>query len=247
MILKAPPHTVDAQAIVYLVEVYLDSQLILSLPRATARDIHLALVDRCLKQLATAAKKLESSRHEHDSQRSADTMLLDAPDPDFLDEETIFARSLAVLREFLRAYQAKPKFATPKPRTAHIVTPSAVKGEPLTIKYQSFDGDVQTAVKTLTIGTLNTPAALFASLQEATGFKDYKVYFGGKEFELSQNVVCKSMEDLNLNGLVLVQRREDASSSGEGTGKPTLEAEITKHFDELWGYLGMHEKVAHEV
>jgi ubiquitin carboxyl-terminal hydrolase 34 len=52
-----------------------------------------------------------------------------------------------------------------------------------------------------------------------------------------------------LNGLVLVQRREDSDGlPGHLNGmKPTLELEIMKHFDDLWGYLSMHEKVAQEV
>jgi ubiquitin carboxyl-terminal hydrolase 34 len=119
----------------------------------------------------------------------------------------------------------------------------------LTVKYQSFDGNVHTEVKSLTIGKLNTAAALFASLQKVTGFKNYKVYCGGKEFDPDEFEVCKSLDDLNLNGLVLIQRREDLDGlPGHLNGtKPTLESEIMKHFNDLWSYLSMHEKVAQEV
>ncbi|KAN0095287.1 ubiquitin C-terminal hydrolase-like protein [Hyaloscypha variabilis] len=248
MILTAPPNTIDAAAISILVEVYVDNSLILTMPRAKARSIHLALVDRCLDQLKTAASKLKTFS-DGASSGSDEGMVIVASEDQFQEQEKIFARSLAVLREFLRAYQSKPQFATPKPRSTTTVTTTDVEGEPLTVKYQSFDGNTHTEVKSLTLGKLNTAAALFASLQKATGFKNYKVYCGGKEFDPDEVEVCKSLDDLNLNGLVLIQRREDSDGfPGYVNGvKPTLESEIMKHFDDLWGYLSMHEKVAQEI
>lgn len=248
MILTAPQNTIDAAAINILVEVYVDSSLILGLPRAKARTIHLALVDRCLDQLKTAASKLKSFS-DGASSGSDEGMVIVASEDQFQEQEKIFARSLAVLREFLRAYQSKPQFATPKARSLTTVTTTEMGGEPLTLKYQSFDGNNHTEVKSLTIGKLNTAAALFASLQKATGFKNYKVYCGGKEFDPDEVEVCKSLDDLNLNGLVLIQRREDSDGlPGHLNGtKQTIEHEIMKHFEDLWTYLCMHEKVAQEV
>lgn len=248
MILTAPPNSIDAPAIVLLVEVYVDSGPIMSMSRAKARAIHLALVDRCLKQLAAAATKLKAFEGSP-SRSEEEAMEIVATDSEFREQETIFARSLAVLREFLKAYQCKPQFSKPRPRTAMSNASSTVEGEPLTVRYQSFDGDKHTEVKALTLGKLNTAASLFASLQKATGFKNYKVYHGGKEFVPDEIEICKSLEDLKLNGLVLVQRREDVDgSSADSAGNTiTLEGEIMKHFDELWAYLGMHEKVAQEV
>ena len=246
MILTAPPNTIDAPAINILVEVYLESQLIMSMPRAKALSIHLTLVDRCLKELAAAATKLKTF---NDSSTSSDeeAMVLVASEAEFSEQEKIFARSLAVLREFLKAYQLKPQFATPKPKSPIASAQSSVEGEPLTVKYQSFDGGKHTEVKSLTLGKLNSAATLFASLQKATGFTNYKVYCGGKVFEPAEIEISKSLDDLNLNGLVLVQRREDIEESHSQDNKTSLELEITKHFDELWGYLAMHEKVAQEV
>jgi ubiquitin carboxyl-terminal hydrolase 34 len=248
MILTAPPETIDATAISMLVEVYVDSALILNMPRFKARTIHLALVDRCLKQLKGAAAKLKVFNGDASSS-SDEAMVIVASEDEFAEQETIFARSLAVLKGFLTAYQSKPQFATPKSRSPITGASSAVEGEPMTVKYQSFDGDKHTEVRSLTLGKLNTAAALFASLQKATGFKNYKVYCAGKEFDPDEIEVCRSLDDLKLNGLVLVQRREDADAlpAHMNSNKPTLEVEITKHFDDLWSYLSMHDKVAQEV
>ncbi|KAF8857285.1 ubiquitin C-terminal hydrolase-like protein [Acephala macrosclerotiorum] len=244
MILTAPPNTIDAEAIKILVAVFVDSALILSIPRAMARNIHLALVDRCLKQLKGAASQLKTF-NDGASSGSDEGMVIVASEDQFHEQEKIFARSLAVLREFLRAYQTKPQFATPKSRSPIATATTALEGEPLTLKYQSFDGSKQTEIKTLTLGSRNTAASLFASLQKATGFKSYKVYCGGREVNPDEVDVCKSLEELNLNGLVLVRSRD--TSDGFLAGKGSLEAEITKHFDDLWSYLAMHEKVAQEI
>ena len=250
MILNAPSDTIDAHAINLLVEVYVDSPLILSLPRVKARHIHLGLVDRCLKQLAMAATKLKLATQERNLENEGGDMEIDLTGGEFQTQELVFARSLAVLREFLTAYQSKPQFATPKPRpSAPVPSSVTLEGEPLAMKYQSFDGNTQTEVRSLTLGKLNTVASLFASLGKATGFKNYKVYLGGKVFDPDEIEVSGILEDLNLNGLILVQKREDTDSSigTAANGKTNLESEITDHLHELWGYLGMHEKVAREV
>ncbi|TVY49434.1 Ubiquitin carboxyl-terminal hydrolase 34 [Lachnellula cervina] len=248
MILSAPPNTIDAAAIGTIVEVYVDSALISSIPRTRARDIHLALVGRCLKQLAEAASKLKAFSDETSS-GDDDGMIIVASEAQFQEQERIFARSLAVLREFLKAYQSKPQFSVPKPRFPPPMVAKSDEGELLVVKYQSFDGNTHTEVRHLTLGKLNTPASLFTSLQKATGFQNYKVYSGGKEITSSEADVCPSIEELDLKGLVLVQRREDSdgpTSPSDGS-RTTLEAEIVKHFDELWGYLSMHETVAQEI
>lgn len=248
MILIALPNSIDAQAIHTLVEVYVDSGLILSLPRVKARNIHLALVNRCLGQLASAAAKLKSFDLHSNSNGGDTDMTGVASEAEFQEQEVMFARSLAVLREFLRAYQSKPQFTTPKSRPTLSGPANAVEGEPITVKYQSFDGGKQTEVMTLTLGKLNTAASLVSSLQRATGFKSFRLYYGGKGFDPDEIEVSKSLEDLNLNGLVLVQKRNEEDVPGLIPGTRTsLEIEITKHMDELWGYLGMHDKVAQEI
>jgi ubiquitin carboxyl-terminal hydrolase 34 len=253
MILNAPLNSIDAAAIAVIVEVYVESVLISSMSRIRARDIHLALVDRCLKQLAAAASKLKQFT-DGTSSGDEDGMVIVPSDGQFQEQERIFARSLAVLREFLKAYSMKPQFSFPRARHPPPVTSDAAEGEPMVVKYQCFDGNDHTEVKNLTLGKQNTAAYLFATLQKATGFQKYKVYCGGREITSAETDVLKSLEELNVNGLVLVQRREDAEAPAPPTttsnpdgNRVTIEAEIVKHSDDLWGYLSMHETVATEV
>lgn len=249
IILSAPQNTIDAQAIQILVDIYIDSPAIVTLTREKSRELHLALVHHCLKQMADAAARLRGFAG-YNSRDDDDAMVVTSDELQFREQEMTFSRSLAVLREFLRAYQLKSRFATPKkPRSPIMTGTNTVEGEPVTVKYQSFDGNTHTEVKSLTLGKLNTAASLLATLQQATGFKNYKIYCGGKEFAPDSADICKSLEDLNLSGLVLVQRRDEGDASGIFAvgGKSSLEEEITKHFDELWGYLSLHEKQAREV
>jgi ubiquitin carboxyl-terminal hydrolase 34 len=245
MILMSPPNTIEGRATLALVHVYVERILLMALPRAKSRNIHLALVDRCLRQLASAADKLKMFDEQKAPSGEDTSMTEAATEIELQDQELIFARSLAVLRDFLRAYQSKPQFATPKPKASQLGLSHEVEGEPMTVKYQSFDGEKHTEVMTLTLGKLNTAASLVSSLQKATGFKNFRLYYGGKSFDPDEIEVTRSLEDLNLNGLVLVQKRnEDVSVMGS---KNTLELEITTRMDELWGYLGMRDKVAQEV
>ncbi|EKD21222.1 uncharacterized protein L3040_000736 [Drepanopeziza brunnea f. sp. 'multigermtubi'] len=248
MILTAPPATIDAAAIKILVDTYVSSPLICKIPRTMARAIHLGLVDRCLKQLKGAASKLQAFGTDV-STGSDERMAVVASDDELQEQELIFARSLAVLREFLRAYQTKPQFAPPKSRLSITTAPTAVEGEPLTVKYQVFDGPKAMDITSITLGKQNTAATLFAGLEKATGFRNYQVYHGGKAVDPEEIDVCRKLEDLNFTGLLLVRKRDDAEGVPDppNGNKTTLELEITKHFDDLWSYLSMNEKVAQEI
>ncbi|KAG9243508.1 ubiquitin C-terminal hydrolase-like protein [Calycina marina] len=251
MILTAPLQTIDALAIHALIEVYVDSTLIMSLPRCKARAIHSALVGRCLKQLATAANKLKSYNEDDNSNTKEytkdysmeDSIVIVASASEFREQEMIFARSLAVLREFLQAYQKKKYFVTPKRRSSLATASSAVEGRPISIKYQAFDGEKSTDIQNL---TLNSTGSLFVTLQEATRFKNFRVFCGGRPVDPDEIDICKSFEELNLRGLVIVQRVEEGAGPTENISS-SIDAEVMKHADELWDYLGMHEKVATEI
>ncbi|KAK0118696.1 hypothetical protein ONS96_011784 [Cadophora gregata f. sp. sojae] len=248
MILTAPPNTVDALAINILVESYVNSALIMKIPRPMARSIHSALVNRCLEQLKGAASKLKTFNGDA-STESDEGMVIVASEDQFQEQEMIFARSLAVLREFLRAYQTKPQFAPPKSRTTITTAPIDMDGESLAIKYQAFDGNNRTGILDLNLGKLNTVASFFASLEKVTGFKNYKVYCCGVTLDPEDMDVTRSLEELQIKGLVLVHRQGDGDGSPGrlSSSKTTLEFEIMKHFEDLWSYLGMHEKVAQEI
>ncbi|KAK4163484.1 ubiquitin carboxyl-terminal hydrolase 34 [Cladorrhinum sp. PSN259] len=249
MVLTAPKDTIEQQAIHTLVrEVYVDSRSITSFPHYRARKVHLALVGRCLQQLSSAAAKLRSYVGGATS-GDEDSMVIVATDEDLNEQELLFIRSLSVLREFHRLHQGKPEFSTPDLQSLILDSPKHIEGESAELKYQSFDGDTRTAVQPLKIGRLNTAGSLLASLREATGFSNYRIYYRGKPFVPQESVICKSLEDLQIhNGIILVKKEmESVASPRARPGASQVEVEILGHFDELWQYLSMEERLAREI
>lgn len=252
MILTAPPHTIEQQAIHTLVnDIYMDSRSILSFPHHRARKVHLAVVDRCLKDLSSAAASLKLFSDGGTANGDGEPMAIVASDKQVQDQGLLFVRSLAVLREFHRLHQAKTQFSAPDLRSLILDAPSKnVEGDSAELKYQSFDGDVHTEVMPLNIGKHNTAASLLASLQEATGFNNYRIYYRGRPFLPQESEICKSLEDLQIhNGIILVKRESDASSTLKRVrpGASAVEIEIMGHFDELWDYLSMEQRLAEEI
>ncbi|KAK9775074.1 hypothetical protein SCAR479_08348 [Seiridium cardinale] len=251
IILKARPQTIETQAIGILVnDIYVKGKSINSFPLDRARKVHLTLVNRCFQQMADAAKGLLSADGTNHGNGNGDRMATSTKD-ELLDHELKFTRSLFVLREFVAVLQDKSHhFAAPDLRSLMLQSPSLIEGEPADLKVQSFDGNQQTDVKPLTIGRQNTAASLLASIREATGFNNYRIFYRGALLTPTEDQICKSLEELNIhNGLILVKKESDAVSTPINIkpGASPLEIEILGHFKALSEYLSMEEKLAKEI
>ncbi|KAK3295943.1 uncharacterized protein B0H64DRAFT_417531 [Chaetomium fimeti] len=247
--LTAPTGTVERRAIHALVsDVYVESRSIRSFQPYRARKVHLALVDRCLGQLSSAAARLKTFA-DGTASGDDDSMVIIATDRQIQEQELLFVRSLAVLREFHRAHRAKSDFSAPDMRSLILESPKEMEGEPAELKYQSFDGDKQSAVMPLTIGKHNTGADLLAKLREVAGFECYQIYYRGRPFVPQESDLRTTLEDLQIhNGILLVKREPEAPSSPRvPQGASPVEVEILNHFDELWEYLSIDEKLAREM
>lgn len=250
MILKAPPQTIEMQAIHMLVnDIYVEGKSITSFPLHRARKVHFALVNRCLQQMAVAAKELQTVDK---SATKSDVELTGAGSVENANQHELkFTRSLSVLRAFVKTLQGKShQFAAPDLRSLMLQSPSIIEGDSAELKFQSFDGNQQTDVKPLNIGRQNTAASLLASIREATGFDNYRIFYRGAPLTPTEDQICKSLEELDIhNGLILVKRESDVVSSPVKVkpGASPLEIEILGHFKELWEYLSMDEKLSKEV
>lgn len=250
IILTAPSGSIEARAIMSLVQdVYIESQCILSFSQHRARKVHLALVNRCMKQLSTAASRLAAGA-QGGTNEDSDAMAVTVDGREGPDHGIIFSRSLAILRQFHKVYQQTPHFSTPDLRSLILPEKNDVQGDSAELKFQSFDGDTQTEVKRLEIGRRNTAGSLLAGIRDATGFDNYRLYYKGQAFTPTEQDICKSLDDLQIhNGLILVKRESDATDHPVHVrpGASPVEVEIMMHFEELWQYLGLEEKLASEV
>ncbi|KAK1691356.1 ubiquitin carboxyl-terminal hydrolase [Colletotrichum godetiae] len=230
-------------------DIYVDSKSILAYPHHRACQVHLGLVNRCLEQMLDAAKRLEA----FDGSKPSDddeSMAIISTEEQTLEQERTFSRSLAVLRHFMKAHQAKAHFSAPDLRALTPGSPSMTEGESAELKVQSFDGNKQTDIFPLEVGRQNTAASLLASIRQATGFDNYRIYYRGHPFAPNENDVCRSLEDLKIHdGLILVKREENgtAMASRIKPGASLLEIEILGHFEQLWDYLSMKEAIATEI
>lgn len=254
MILSAAePDLVTAMIQTLAKDVYVESKSILEYPYSRARQIHSRLVNRCLKQMDSAADKLSTRNDNNGAAKIPDGEAMDitlGEDRHVYEHERAFCRSLAVLQEFLKAYQAKAQFATPDLRSLMLQSSNEVQGESANLKYQSFDGNMRTDILPLDIGVENTAASLLATLREATGFGNFRVYYRGKPFAPEEDEISKSLEDLGIQeGLLLVKKETSstASSIRIRPGSSPLEIDILGHFDQLWRYLSLPEPMAGEV
>ncbi|KAH8910198.1 hypothetical protein BR93DRAFT_464602 [Coniochaeta sp. PMI_546] len=251
MVLTAPSHTIEHQAIHTLVnDVYVESRSITSFPPYRARKVHLAVADRCLRQLSSSAIKLREFSDGTASGDDLEPMVIVASEQQVQEQELLFIRSLAVLRELHQLHQAKTHFTVPDLSSLILESPAEIEGDSAELKYQAFDWDTETDVEPLQIGRQNTMGSLLASLREATGFSNYRIYFRGQQFLPQESDVSRTLEELQVeNGLMLVKREPDSPASPKPLrpGASPLENEILAHFEELWAFLTMEEKLAKEI
>ncbi|KAI0446011.1 hypothetical protein F4803DRAFT_559647 [Xylaria telfairii] len=250
IILAAPDQSIAHRAISTLVdEIYVDSPVILSYPLQRARRVHFSLVHRCLSQLKIASQKLKAF-NDGTTSNDDEPMVIVATDDQHREEELRFARTLQVLTTLSSTLRTKSIFAAPDLRSLMLSSPNAVNGDFADLKYQSFDGNEHTEMKPLRIGLKNSAASLLASLREATGFDNYRLYYRGTSLAPSDADICKSLEELNIkSGLILVKRELELASSPIRIkpGASPLEIEILSHFNDLWEYLSMEENLAREI
>lgn len=226
-------------------DIYIESRVIQKYPYERTRQIHLHVVDRCIHQMQAAAGVLKADQNGGGSNDSA---ALDSEVS--TNERRIFTRSLAVLQAFLKAYRASPRFSAPDIRSLMAAAPSQIQGESAGLKYQSFSGVSQSDIMPLAIGTKNTAGSLLATLKEATGFENYRVYYKGNPFNVSKDDISKSLEELQIQPGLLLVRKELSGADAPAKAKPGtcgLEIEVLQHFQPLWTYLSMEPTLARQV
>lgn len=251
IILTTPNGAVGEKAICTLVvDIYVDSQLMKKLPNDRAQQAYSSLVARCVKQLEAVVQKLEGSRYSSESGDS-DSIVIVPSDDQRKELELKFLRSLQILLKLLQTAQNRCRFAVPDLRSLMLLEPSPVEGELSHLKFQTFDGNDQSDVKPLTIGLKNTCASLLASLRDASGFDNFRIFYRGRAFHPSQNDACEPIHKLGFDsGLILLRKEGPEAPSSPREIKPgtsSLDLEILNHFGTLGKYLSIEERLAEEV
>ncbi|KAE8149454.1 hypothetical protein BDV25DRAFT_156255 [Aspergillus avenaceus] len=243
-ILTAPPDSIETDATNYAIEVYLDHNIIHRSPRSAVEATHVALVDRCVEQLKSAASKLKTYRD-----LANETMATESPEVNNMAEELRFSRSLLFLRQFLQGLRSRPQYSPPQSSPPGLPG-RPVKGELVNIRYQAFDGSTQSKVRSLQIGDLSTASDLVERLVQSTGFSKFNTIYSGHRVDLLEKPNL-TIRDLKLSSGLLIVRRDPDSREVALTGRrPSLtpvDTEVLKHFDDLYDFLSLEDRLAREI
>ncbi|KAL4807372.1 hypothetical protein BDV18DRAFT_116297 [Aspergillus unguis] len=245
-ILTALPHTIEADATVFAIEVYLDHNIIQRSPRSAVEATHMALVDRCVDQLKSAASKLKL--HPHNSTKDGETMAVEKSDVGALADELKFSRSLFFLRQFLQALRARPQYSPPQNSPPNLPI-QPVKGEMVDIRYQAFDGGSSSKVRSLRIGDLSTATELVDALIKVTGFSKLTTIFSGQRINLLEKP-NQTLRELKLSSGLLIVRRDPSCRPTTGRRFQPLTSvdnEVLKQFDDLYDLLYLDDHLAREI
>ncbi|KAE8348923.1 hypothetical protein BDV28DRAFT_73623 [Aspergillus coremiiformis] len=247
-ILTAPPGSIETEATNFAIEVYLDHNIIHRSPRSAVEATHVALVDRCVDQLKSAASKLKASR-EQCASGIGEQMVAEASEKETKAEELRFGRSLLFLRQFLQGLRSRPQYSPPQ-NSPPGLPGRPVKGELVNIRYQAFDGSAQSKVRSLPIGDLSTASELVERLVQTTGFSKLNTIYSGHRIDLLEKPSL-TVRDLKLNsGLLIVRRDPDSREvalAGRRQSLTSVDSEVLKHFDDLYDLLALKDHLAREI
>ncbi|KAJ6006478.1 hypothetical protein N7451_004422 [Penicillium sp. IBT 35674x] len=246
-ILTALPGTIEAEATAFAIEVYLDHQIIRSSPRSAVEATHIAIVNRCIGQLKSTAATLKAPEHavlNDDASMDSVTMTGEiGPD------EIKFRRSLLFLRQFLYGLRTRPLYSPPRGPPPRLPE-RPLKGNPIDISWQSFNGSSSSPISTLQIGDLSTAAELMERLTQLTGFSKLSAIWGGQRIDLLKDPEAL-VKNMTLHpGLLILRRAPDAQEVSHDSKQQYLTAvdsEVLMHFDEIYELLSLKDDLAREI
>lgn len=249
--LTAPPGSIEHKSISYLVALCLDSPEVQRRTQAATDAIHIEIVERCITQLSSAASKLRSYT-DGTSSGEDEPMIIVASEDEVHAQKLCFSRSLMILKEFVHGVRSRPQYS-PQPQNQPELPqgPHEIKGNPISIRYQSFDGGAGTDIRTLEVGDLETIQEFSSRLISLTTFPALTLIAGGQRLNL-KSITNQTLRSLKFDqkGLFIVRRAVDAEytpSPSHASGLRPVELEILAHFGELYQLLGMEDKLAKEV
>ncbi|KAJ5502999.1 Peptidase C19 ubiquitin carboxyl-terminal hydrolase 2 [Penicillium fimorum] len=246
-ILRAPPQSIEAEAIKFAIDSYLDHGIVRRSPRSAIDATHIALVNRCVDQLKSAAVALKPSCNG--TTDSDVSMEMDNSNRDIGTDELMFSRSLHFLRQLLHGLRTRPQYNSPhgSPPT---LPERPLKGEPVEFRYQCFNGASMSKICSKRIGGLSTAAELVEMLVQLSRFSKFTAILGGQKVELLQDPEAL-VKNLKLSsGLLLLRKAPDAHEiawAGRRQSLTAVDNEVLKHFDELYDLLDLKDDLARQI
>lgn len=249
--LVAPPHTVERKAIETLVASYIDSPKARGAPKAAIERMHVEVVERCVRQLTTAASHLRAIALG--AQSGEDQPMITASlEEEALEHRLSFSRSLLILRELFYKIRSHPSYS-PVPSAPLQVNSDVeeIKGVPVTIRYQPFSGASNRPIKSLQIGDLETAQDLAQRFASLTGFSRFTVIVGGQKINLDEySDATLRTTRFHERGLFLIKNIHGDESGPDLTPARVLrplEKEVMAYFSDFYQFLSLDEGLSQNV
>lgn len=249
--LVAPANTVERKAIETLVTTYLDSPKTQGVPKAAIERMHTEVVERCVRQLTTAAFQLKAFT-DGTSSGEDEPMVIVASDEEIHLQRLSFSRSLLILKELFHRIRSHPSYSpVPSARSQENTDVEEINGNPITIRYQPFSGGSSRPIKALEVGDLDTVQHLVQRFTAVTGFSRFTMIVGGQKVNLDESDESTiRATKLHEKGLFLIKNvhgNESVPNLIPARVMKPLEMEIMGHFSELYQFLSLDETLAKEV
>lgn len=242
-ILTAPPGTIETEAAKFAIDTYLDHPIINKSPRSAVDITHVAIVDRCVDQLksAAAALKLQGDTTNND------VMEIESLDDRLQAHELRFRRSLVFLRQLLNGLRTRPRYRSPRSSPPQLPQ-RPLKGAPVTISWQSFQDERRSNVNTMEIGEQSTALEFVERLKELTGFSKFTAIWSGQRVELLENPEAL-VREIKHSTLLILRKATDAQEVVRDSRRQStsVDSEISKHFDDIYDLLALEDHLAREV
>ncbi|KAJ5498532.1 hypothetical protein N7453_007583 [Penicillium expansum] len=246
-ILTAPPQSIEAEAIKFAIDSYLDHGIVRRSPRSAIDATHIALVNRCVDQLKSAAVALKPSCNK--TSNGDVSMDIDTSNGGIGTDELMFSRSLHFLRQLLHGLRTRPQYSSPR-GSPPTLPERPLKGEPVEIRYQCFNGASTSKICSKRIGGLSTAAELVEMLMQMSRFSKFTTILGGQKIELLQDPEAL-VKNLKLSsGLLIIRKAPDAHEitwAGRRQSLTAVDSEVLKHFDELYDMLDLKDDLARQI
>jgi ubiquitin carboxyl-terminal hydrolase 34 len=251
LILKAPTGTIESGAVLHLVKLYFDTPLVMNSPISASDATHVALVDRCLDQLISAAQKLRAFT-DGSSSGEDEPMVIVASEEEVRAEELRFTRSLHTLREILNGYRSRVFYTRRLEKEPSPIDIADIKGDPFIVHVQPYTATSSPGIKTIEVGTLDTLEDLVERIAKVAGFPKFKIFCGGAIIYEPGNPASMTLEETKIHALPsIIARKIQNGDEIEDVSLPVsltpVEVEVLKQFDALYDLLSMEQSLAQEV
>ncbi|KAI9691723.1 MAG: hypothetical protein M1822_007795 [Bathelium mastoideum] len=252
-ILTVPQDSIENEAIDLLVSSHLDPKQMDNSVRPILELTHISLARKCLKQLTESCSKLKLSAHP--AKATSAKMDVDISDQEFQATKLCFSRTLRLLNVMLQRVRASktlsptPARSSPKLKKQKVGEASS---EPMTMKYQTFDGNFQSEIGSVQVCGQESLAELRRSLSDLTGFAFYKLICGGQHIDLEKDRDMTIRESgITARGLVLIVKRTNGefvqSSSTAAIGGSAFERAVLEHINDLFDFMDSDDQYSYAI